>query len=299
MKTLLYVMTISICCGLNASTSLGQNSDTQETSRPSQIDPAVQQFDEPNVVLTPTSGATNAPLAVFLPGTHGKPLNALHLLNVIASQGYRVIGLSYDDVPAGTELCPKNPDPNCFAGFHSMRSFGRGQAPVSNSYAESIEGRLVNTLRFLDHEHPNAGWSTYLTQDGHPQWSRILVSGLSQGAGMAAFIAKTYPVNRVVLFSSPWDNIGRDHRPAPWLFQASATPMDRWWAERHIQENTTVWIANAYRALRIPPQHILLFSAGLTGDEEAGAKNPYHGSTIRNPTYEAQWRQMFGSSAAQ
>ena len=270
----------------------------QEQVRPSQADPTVQQFDDVNVVLTPAQAAGNAPLALFLPGTHGKPLNALGLLQVVAGQGYRVIGLTYDDEPAGTKLCPQNPNPECFTRFHAIRTFGRGQGPVSNPYNETIEARLVSLLRYLDREHPGAGWAAYLGPDGHPEWSRILVSGLSQGAGMAAFIAQSQPVYRVVLFSSPWDNIGRGHRPAPWLYQPSVTPPERWWAERHVQENTTALIANAYRALRIPQEHILLFNQGLVGNESPDGKNPYHSSTIRNTAYAPQWREMYGSATA-
>ena len=275
--------------------SAQSTSVVQEQIRPSQADPTLKQFDDVNVVLTPPQAATNAPLALFLPGTHGKPLNALALLKVVAGQGYRVVGLTYDDDPPGTNLCPRNPNPDCYTKFHAMRVFGRGAGPVSNPYNETIEARLVNLLHYLDHEHPGDGWAGYLRPDGHPEWSRILVSGLSQGAGMAAFIAKSQPVYRVVLFSSPWDNIGREHRPAPWLFQSSATPPERWWAERHVKENTTAWIANAYQALQIPRSHILLLDQGLVGEENSDAKNPYHGSTIRNPAYEPQWREMYGS----
>ena len=268
----------------------------EELVRPSQANAAIQTFDDANVVLSVDSDAAEPPLAVFLPGTHGKPMNALRLLNVVAGQGYRVIGLTYDDEPAGTQLCPRDPNPECFTGFHSMRVFGRGPAPVTNTYPESIEGRLASLLQYLNREHPNAGWSAYLTQDGRAQWSRILVSGLSQGAGMAAYIAKTVPVYRVVLFSSPWDNLGREHRPAPWLSRKSATPMERWWAERHVQENTTQWIASAYQALQIPQQHIFLFDQPLTNEQSEDARNPFHGSTIRNPAYEPQWRTMYGSA---
>lgn len=271
-----------------------QDASKPEFVSPSQADPAIQRFNDRNVVLTPPHEQGDVPLVVFLPGTHGKPENALDLLTVVANQGYRVIGLSYNDTPAGTELCPRNPDPECFTHFHAVRSFAQGSGPVANSPGESIEGRLVSLLRYLDRQHPAAGWSGYLTSAGQPEWSRLVVSGLSQGAGMAAYIAKLHPVNRVVLFSSPWDNTVPDHRPAPWLSRSSATPADRWWAERHVRENTTAWIANAYRALGIPQQHILLFDAGLADGQNAQGENPYHPSTIRNPVYARQWRQMFG-----
>jgi hypothetical protein len=271
-----------------------QSTVTQELVRPSQANPAVSQFDEENVVLTATDVRNDAPLAIFLPGTHGKPMNSLHLMNVVASQGYRVIGLSYNDVPAAVQTCPNNPNPECYARFRDMRTFGRGPAPVSNSYDETIEARLVALLRYLDQEHPRDGWSQYLTTSGQLQWSRILVSGLSQGAGMAAYIAKLHRVYRVVLFSSPWDNIGRDHRPAPWLYRPSATPPDLWWAERHARENTTELIANAYRVLQIPSDHIMIFNQGLVKSPGPEEKNPFHPSTIQNPAYEAQWRVLYG-----
>lgn len=284
---------IALVCLLSAA-AVGQIAHRMELVRPSLADANVHEFDDDNVVLTP-QGGNGVPLALFLPGTHGKPRNAIGLLNVVANQGYRVIGLSYNDDPAAVQICPRNPNPNCFARFRAMRTFGQGPAPVSNPYNESIEARLVALLRYLEREHPSEGWSQYLDGAGHPLWSQIVVSGLSQGAGMAAYIAKLRPVYRVVLFSSPWDFVGRSRRPAPWLYGASATPPDRWWAERHLRENTTELIANAYRALAIPRDHILLFDQGLTQQPGPENKNPYHPSTIRNTAYEPQWRELYGA----
>lgn len=176
-----------------------------------------------------------------------------------------------------------------------MRSFARGIAPVQNDYAESIEGRLVSLLQYLNREHPDAGWGQYLTADMQPRWPRILLSGLSQGAGMAAFIAKQKPVYRVVLFSSPWDSLPPNKRPAAWMFGASVTPMDRWWAERHARENTTDQLATAYRALRIPPDHLFVFNQDLPAGFVPKSDNPFHVQTVMNPVYEPQWRQMFGA----
>jgi hypothetical protein len=244
----------------------------------------------------PTSGS---PLAIFLPGTHGRPKNALALLQTIAGQGYRVIGLSYDDEPSLSQVCPRQPDPACSARFRDMRTFGRGPAPVDNPPAEAIDARLTALLKYLAREHPNENWAEYLTSDGQPQWSKILVSGLSQGAGMAAFIAKSHAVYRVVLFSSPWDITGRDRHPAPWLSQPSATPPERWWAERHAKENTTQLIANAYKALRIPRDQILIFDQGLGNGRTANGENPYHGSTIQNIDYQNEWKRMYGTAQTQ
>ena len=174
-----------------------------------------------------------------------------------------------------------------------MRIYGTGNSrTVANPPAEAIVARLVAALRALDRQAPREGWGAYLDGD-QPRWDRILVSGLSQGAGMAAFIAKQHLVYRVVLFSSPWDWTGPDRHPAPWLSGPSATPMDRWQAEYHRRERTAPQIAAAYQALGIPADHVRIFDRDLpAGAPQDG--NPYHGSTVRDPGYEPQWRAMYG-----
>ncbi len=257
--------------------------------KPSSVDPRIAHFDDDHVVIG--DAPAQAPLVVFLPGTGGKPANAMALLEVVAAQGYRVIGLEYDDEPAVAQVCPRDPDPDCSARFRRMRTTGEGPAPVSNAPEESIVARLSGLLAALARLDPSAGWAGYLMADGTPAWNRIVVSGLSQGAGMAAYIAKEHAVRRVVLFSSPWDFTGAGRRPAPWLSAPSATPAQRWWAERHVRENTTAALAAAYAALDIPPGHILLFDRDLRG--RSPSDNPYHGSTIRDPGYADDWRRMF------
>jgi len=264
---------------------------------PSQADSAVKQYDDPDIVIADPGLPADAPLAIFLPGTGGKPANTVGLLRVVAAQGYRVIGLEYDDTPAVVQVCPRDPDPDCSARFREMRVYGAGtHAPVANPVAEAIVPRLVATLRYLDREDPKQGWAGYLDGD-QPRWDRIAVSGLSQGAGMAAFIAKQHRVRRVVLFSSPWDFTGADRRPAPWLRGPSATPPERWQAEYNRRENTVALIVPAYAALGIPSGNIRVFDLDLPPGAGANSPNPYHGITIRDPRYAPQWRAMFGSGA--
>lgn len=257
---------------------------------PSAADPRIQRFNDPNVVLNAGRATRDAPLVVFLPGTNGGQYAPMLLLRTIAGQGYRVLYLPYNNTPAVAQVCPPRP-PQCSARFRTARVFG-GTGPVSNPPAESIVSRLTAVLRYLDRRHPELGWAGYLTPGERPLWPRIVVSGLSQGAGMAAFIAKRFPVNRVVLFSSPWDEFGPRRQPAPWLFERSATPPGRWWAERHARENTTELLAHAYTALRIPRNHQFVFDGELP--PAAQGDNPYHASTVYSPAYASQWRAMFG-----
>lgn len=263
--------------------------------KPSQTDPAIQLFDEPHLVVFDPALSAHAPLVVFMPGTGGKPANSPRLLRVVASLGYRVLGLEYDDEPAVVELCARDSRPRCSGDFRQRRIFGDGTtAFADNPPAESIVNRLVKLLEYLDRRHPGSGWDGYLTATG-PHWSRIVVSGLSQGAGMAAYIAKRESVARVVLFSSPWDFVGRDKAPAPWLYEPSATPPERWFAEYHKRENTAGLIAHAYKVLRIPPENVQVFDLPIPSDMHLNRSNPFHVSTVKVPAYEPQWRILFGN----
>jgi hypothetical protein len=102
-----------------------------------------------------------------------------------------------------------------------------------------------------------------------------------------------------VLFSSPWDDIhlpGQPQTTAPWLSKPSATPMDRWYAEYNQHENTAKLIAKAYAALRIPPDHIHVFSLDLPLAYGKHSSNPFHDVTIRDSRYTPEWKAMFGSA---
>lgn len=265
--------------------------------RPSVADPAVKQFDEPSLAIAARGLSPDAPLVVFLAGTGGKPENTRDLLAAIARQGYRTLGLSYDDVPAVVQVCPRDPDPACSANFRRMRLDGSGPgAPgVRNPVAEAVIPRLVSALEALDRGAPGEGWGGYL--DGAaPRWDRIVVSGQSQGAGMAAYIAKAVKVRRVVLFSSPWDFTQPGRKLAPWIAEPSATPPERWHAEYHRRENTADLLAQAYRTLRIPSGHVLVFDRDLPAGFGKSSPNPFHGSTVRDTGYAPQWRALYGKA---
>lgn len=268
----------------------------QQLVSPSDANPQVRQYNDPSIVLSGGPASRSAPLVIFMPGTGGSSESPPRLLlKTITGQGYRVIYLTYNNEPAVSQVCPSRP-PACSARFRESRVFGGEGPPVATPVPEAIARRLSDLLRYLNRTQPQAGWGSYLDRNGKPMWPRLILSGLSQGAGMAAYMAQRFPVDRVVLFSSPWDVTGPDQRPAPWLLGASATPPVRWWAERHARENTTRLIANAYRTLRIPPDHILVFNGGLPPGKSPGQGNPYHVSTIQMPQYVPQWRAMYGAT---
>jgi hypothetical protein len=289
------MLSLAGACGAFApvGTAHAGNLITQEI-RPSETDSSITRFNEPSVIMFDAETPMDSPLVVFMPGTDGKPRNAMGLLRVVAEQGYRVIGLEYDDDPAVVQVCPRSPDANCSAKFREHRVFGgNGGSPVENTQAETVVNRLVKLLGYLQEHDAASHWDGYL-RDGEPNWNRIVVSGLSQGAGMAAYIAKRKLVARVVLFSSPWDYLRASRQLAPRIGAPSATPPDRWFAEYHRRENTAALIARAYEVLQIPKSNIRVFDLDLPKDMKFKSENPYHGSTIRIPAYTPEWQFLFG-----
>ena len=274
---------------------------------PSETDAAITRFNEPHYIIFDSTRARSADLLLFMTGTGGNPENVSDFLEVAAGQGYRVIALAYNDVPAVVAVCPRDPDPGCSAKVRQKRIFGDNVTNlIDDSPAESIVNRLVKLLVKLDHDHPAEGWSEYLVGD-KPRWERIVVSGHSQGAGMAAYIAQRNRVARVVLFSSPWDYYGRTQQIAPWVLDGPrATPSDLWFGAYHEKENTASLIAREYEALRIPALHVRAFKLEPT---RLVGPNPYHISMVGNrvtprdaqdaPAYAEEWKFLVGSSLKQ
>lgn len=271
---------------------------------PAATDPAIQRFNEPHYVVFERGVPASADLLVFMSGSGGRPEGASDFLAVGAHQGYRVISLAYNDLPAVVAICTRDPDPSCSGDVRQKRIFGDNVTrKIDDRPAESIVNRLVKLLRTLDRDHPSEGWGGYLTGD-EPRWDRIAVTGHSQGAGMAAYLAQRRPVARVILFSSPWDSFGPRRHLAPWVLKGSGvTPAERWFGAYHRQENTADLIAEAYRALHVPDAHVRVFTRAPA---QIIGPNPYHLSMLGNgttprapdgtPANADDWRFLVGTS---
>ncbi len=147
------------------------------------------------------------------------------------------------------------------------------------------------------------GWQAY-RRDGAVDWDRVAVSGFSQGAGLAAALAKRQTVARVVLLSSPWDHYDRTNTLASWLSAPAATPVDRWWGAYAAEEPQAAWLARAYVALRIPPAHVVVLRDAPANAPDVARTMPYHWSVV-GPRYTPRaadgtwlyrpvWRRLLG-----
>lgn len=200
----------------------------QHLVAPQATDPAIDQFLADHYVWLDTAAHPDHKLFVLMPGTGQIPAAFQFVEREAARLGYAVIGLSYLNSGGFAKVCPLAIDPAaCYEDSRLEIIDGIDRSPYVNvSPANSIDNRLTKLLQYLAATYPDEGWSQFLQNDG-PNWPLIAVSGLSQGGGEAAMIARLRLVDRVVLFSSVTDSLGRES--VPWVGEPHVTPSNRYW----------------------------------------------------------------------
>jgi len=258
--------------------------------RPSRTDPAIKVFDSPHLVLyNPT--IPQGKLLLFLPGTKGVAEKGPEdFFETAIKQGYRVISLSYINDQAVSNICVGKTlgnDPDCAEQFRIKRIYGENTTSlIPDGPQDAIMNRFTKLIIYLTNFDKQGNWGMYL-ENGVPKWDQIAVSGQSQGGGMAAFIAKRLLVARVISFSGGWDHSSKN-KIAKWYFQKSITPPERWYGTYNIAEPAAETIAETYKAMAIPDDHI--YSLKL----KVRPGNKPHGVGIRNVAYKQQWIEMLG-----
>ena len=250
-------------------------------------------------------------LHVFLPGTGSAPSCCTDLLASSAAAGFHTLGLSYQwcskPVAATAAWCDQHApsDCGCQGRVHVAVCEG-GAVPglVDVSAASSIVSRVGAALVYLHAHWPEEGWSRYLVTAAAAAaggragggarlngggggggggvgsaiaWDKIVLSGHSQGAGHAAWLAKLrYSVAGVVPISGPEDS----HPDCSWVAAGggggggggaagpSATPVSRFVPLAHSAEDSVEEIKANWAALGI-----LGMGGAGNGGEAAAAGN--------------------------
>jgi len=275
---------------------------------PSEADPSIKRFDKPNLVLVRKGLPADANLLVFFPGTGSEPNASWPFLVAGANAGYRVIGLMYDNGVSDPQTCGPQADPACSDRFREKRIFGDADSKdIDDLPNESVVSRLRTLLHYLEMNYPDQHWGRYL-KSGLPDWSRIAVSGHSQGGGVADYIGKKRKVLRVINLSGAWDRTEVTKEWAPWITSTPATPLDRWYCAYHQKESRADAMKAAYAVMKIPPDHIrvLTLEPNPANTLPKGA-DAYHvsmsatGVTPLNPdgtpAYAADWAFLLGSGS--
>jgi hypothetical protein len=265
------------------------------------------------------SAIGNSKLLVFMPGTKNVPASWQRLGQEAARMGYHVINLMYHNDVGVDAACRGGDKPrDCSENMRLeiLDGSDRGDR-VTVTPANSIYNRLAKVLIYLKGRFPGEGWGKFL-DEGQPKWSKITVSGQSQGAGQAALIGKLHRVARVVLFSGPPD--ARVTTEVDQWVRIGVTPAADYYALFHDKDNFRDGIRANLRALKLesfgaavfaeasqPPYggaHII--TTNLTPTLGLAAPNPHQSSARDNntplgpdgtPLLRDAWRYLLGTSA--
>lgn len=164
-------------------------------------------------------------LFVFFSGTGGVPINTLQINNTAADLGFHAVNLAYPNDEAVNSLCGGfNTNLDCYGNVRLEIKDGVDRSNlVSVNRANSIENRLIKLLIHLRNAAPNQDWGQFLLNDNAINWSRIVVSGHSQGGGHAGIIGRYHSVVRVVMFAA-MDFNAATNSVANWIALPNTTP---------------------------------------------------------------------------
>jgi hypothetical protein len=185
-----------------------------------------------------TGGTLKNVLYLFFPGTNRNPTNCRATTEKAASLGYHSIGLMYDNLVAGNPLCSATGDITCHSRARLEVIDGVNRHPSVNvNTANSLINRLTKLLVYLNKTRPTHGWGQYLL-NGKPNWSKIIVSGHSQGGAIAGVIGRHYPIKKVVMISMI-DFLNNGKIP-DWV--ASQTNKGKYYALTNLNDELVPWL---------------------------------------------------------
>jgi hypothetical protein len=208
--------------------------------RVADTDPAVDPSFGDHFAYINTSAAPRGKLFVFLPATDSTPDRYTLIETAAANAGFHSIGLAYPNGPDPVNLlCSASTDADCTTKIRDETYSGTDTTTlVSVNASNSVLNRLTKALLYLHAQHPSDGWNQFLGAGNSIRWDLIRVSGLSQGGGLAGYIAKTkQTVDRACFFSSPadWNSLG--NQPAGWVVApGNLTPASRVYGFNNTQD---------------------------------------------------------------
>jgi len=218
----------------------------------------------------------------------------------------RVLALDFagvNEVPDVVAAGMMNPDNYGNIRLESIE--GVDHTPLINiNYHDSLEGHLIEGLKFLHAQYPEEDWGYYLNQDGTVRYSDVIITGLSHGATSAAFFGMVRRVWRAVSSSGPRDNTcGTDPAcaggvVATWLKGTPKTPIDRFYGITGSQDVQYPEILYAMERLGYvgKPVNVQQVAAPYN-DSHRLTSNDGHARFCNDARYAAACNYMFGVPA--
>jgi hypothetical protein len=164
-------------------------------------------------------------LFLFFPGTGGVAFNYQQVNNTAADLGFHAVNLTYPNDEAVNNLCGgSNTNLDCYGNVRLETKDGVDRSNLVNvNRANSIENRLIKLLIHLRNTAPTQDWGQFLLNDNAINWSKIVVSGHSQGGGHAGILGRFHSVARVVMFAA-MDYNAATNSVANWIRLPNSTP---------------------------------------------------------------------------
>jgi len=174
--------------------------------------------------FNPSCSSRNT-LLVHLPGTSDEPESTTLFPSLAANCGFHVINLKYpNNNGSAYGACGSSTDSDCYLNFRKEILEGIDYSgDVAVDQTNSIFNRMLKLLEYMSANYPDEGWEQYLI-NSEIDWSKIIMSGHSQGGGHAAVIAIDHPIKRILMFASPNDYSDFFGVAADWTNLQAAVP---------------------------------------------------------------------------
>jgi hypothetical protein len=200
---------------------------------PSATDSAINIFTNAEhycyVPVTP-SGFLN----IFFCGSGAQPSGATAFLEA-SQERHHTIGLMYPNSPYPDQPnCNNVPNPkDTYLDLFCQEVFsGENLTPLTSiDPPNSIHNRITKLLQYLIVQFPTEGWEQFIEED-EIMWTKIIVSGHSQGGDHAAFIGKYFPVWKIICLSSP-------REICKYITTWGTLPIEKYYFFTHLTDNFT------------------------------------------------------------
>ena len=286
-------------------------------TRPNWTDPNITTFTNLEVGAVQTNMTLRGKLAIFFPGTGGVPLAYQDFLVSSARLGLHTLGLMYPNATSINQQCAYSSNSACHEEIRLEIIDGTDRTDlVDVDRANSIENRIIKFLEYSQTNTPYWNWGQFLDAQTNIIWTNVILSGHSQGGGMAGILAKQHEVFRCVMFNS-FDWWYYTNRPADWIYAPGATPPERYFGFGHNEDPLAEsnMLVEAWTAFGMGPSNSVegvdidevpyrgshMLMTDLTPDNFTNV-NLYHNGTVVDantptnelgrPVYERLWQYM-------
>ena len=241
---------------------------------------------------------------VHFTGSYGKPYNQNAgtfansvWLDEVMEAGYVVVQLAYDNqYSVNYDLCGVKTDgynrDNCAGEVREIGQTGQGESPYRSTDAfNTIDYRLEKLLAYLENTQGIDLPGTI--NPTNVDWGTLHLSGHSQGANQAYYIAKNRLVAGACIIAGGFDtgdtvNPGKINIADWFLKEGNKTPLS---AVRAILATTDdsyqLFLTGLTKAIGLPSNQIIIVDKKVYTDE-AGTEVKGHPGIIKDPSIKAE-----------